>query len=169
MILVQLDRAIRDELQSVRRQASPPRARDRLEMVLLSSMAWSPVRIATHLGCCAPTVHNVLKDFLNRGIAVLFPRRTEPPPDLRRREQGFYSRSPPVRNSNESRSLRNSVPTPPHWSDLPDGHKHKTTYIEITLSDASESSARLGSETARTLRWLVTGFVWDTLEGIFDR
>ncbi len=87
MILIQLDEATRDELKSLRRQNLPPRVRDRLEMVLLSSVAWSPTRIATHLGYCAPTVRSVLKDFLDRGSAALFPRRTGPPPDLPRRQQ----------------------------------------------------------------------------------
>ena len=86
MILIQLDNVTRDELKSLRRQQLPPRARDRLEMVLLSSVAWSPARIATHLGYCAPTVRSVLKDFLARGTAALFPRRTGPPPDLQRRQ-----------------------------------------------------------------------------------
>jgi putative transposase len=53
---------------------------------MLSSVAWSPARIATHLGYCAPTVRNVLKDFLDRGTAALFPRRTGPPPDLQRHQ-----------------------------------------------------------------------------------
>src|SRR5208337_938511 len=87
MILIQLDEATRDELKALRRQELPPRVRDRLEMVLLSSVAWSPARIATHLGYCAPTVRSLLKDFLDRGTAALFPRRTGPPPDLQRREQ----------------------------------------------------------------------------------
>src|SRR5208337_933485 len=86
MILIQLDEATRHELKSLRRQELPPRVRDRLEMVLLSSVAWSPARIATHLGYCAPTVRSVLKDFLDRGTAALFPRRTGPPPDLQRRQ-----------------------------------------------------------------------------------
>jgi len=46
----------------------PPRVRDRLEMVLLSSVAWAPSRIASHLGCCTA---NVQKDFLSRGVAAL--------------------------------------------------------------------------------------------------
>jgi hypothetical protein len=87
MILIQLDEATRDELKSLRRRELPPRVRDRLEMVLLSSSAWSPARIATHLGYCAPTVRSVLKDFLARGTAALFPRRTGPSPDLQRRQQ----------------------------------------------------------------------------------
>ena len=86
MILIQLDEATRDELKSLRHQQLPPRVRDRLEMVLLSSGAGSPARIATHLGYCALTVRNVLKDFLDRGTAALFPRRTGPPPDLQRRQ-----------------------------------------------------------------------------------
>ena len=87
MILIQLDEATRDELKSFRRQPLPPRVRDRLEMVLLSSVAWSPARIAAHLGYCAPTVRGLLKDFRDRGTAALFPRRTGPPPDLQRRQQ----------------------------------------------------------------------------------
>jgi transposase len=87
MILIHLDDATRDELQSLRRQELPPRARDRLEMVTLSAVAWAPARIAAHLGYCTATVRAVLKDFLDRGTAALFPRRTGPPPDLRRRRQ----------------------------------------------------------------------------------
>ncbi len=87
MILIQLDEEIRDELKSLRRQPLPPRVRDRLEMVLLSSVAWSPARIAAHLGYCTPTVRSVLKDCLARGTAALFPRRPGPPPDLQRRQQ----------------------------------------------------------------------------------
>ena len=87
MILIQLDEATRDELKALRRQELPPRVRDRLEMVLLSSVAWSPDRIAAHLGYCAPTVRALLKDFLARGTAALFPRRTGPPPDVERRRQ----------------------------------------------------------------------------------
>jgi transposase len=87
MIFIQLDDTSRDELKSLRRQELPPRVRDRLEMVLLSSVAWSPARIAVHLGYCAPTVRTVLKDFRSRGTAALFPRRTGPLPDLQRRGQ----------------------------------------------------------------------------------
>jgi transposase len=87
MILIHLDEATRDELQSLRRQELPPRARDRLEMVTLSSVAWAPARIAAHLGYCTATVPAVLKDFLDRGAAALFPRRTGPPPDLKRRQE----------------------------------------------------------------------------------
>jgi transposase len=87
MILIRLDEATHDELQSLRRQELPPRARDRLEMVMLSSVAWAPARIAAPLGYCTATVRAVLKDFLARGAAALFPRRTGPPPDLKRRQE----------------------------------------------------------------------------------
>jgi transposase len=87
MILIHLDEATRDEIQSLRRQELPPRARDRLEMVTLSSVAWAPARIAAHLGYCTATVRAVLKDFLARGAAALFPRRTGPPPDRKRRQE----------------------------------------------------------------------------------
>ena len=87
MILIQLDQSARDELKSLRRQELRPKVRDRLEMILLSSVAWSPARIAAHLGYCAHTVRGLLKDFLARGTAALYPRRTGPPPDLPRRRQ----------------------------------------------------------------------------------
>jgi putative transposase len=87
MILIQLDEATRDELKSLRRTALPPRVRDRLEMVLLSSVAWSPARIAAHLGYCTATVRGLLKEFLARGTTALLPRRTGPPPDVQRRQQ----------------------------------------------------------------------------------
>jgi hypothetical protein len=85
MILVRLDEASRDELKSLRRIELPPRARDRLEMELLSSDAWAPSRIASHPVSCAATLRGVQKDYLSRGIAALHPRRTGPPPDRDRR------------------------------------------------------------------------------------
>jgi len=87
MILIQLDDATRSELNSLRRHPLAARVRDRLEMVLLSSVAWPPARIAAHLGYCTATVRGVLKDFLERGTAALYPRRTGPPPDLDRRRR----------------------------------------------------------------------------------
>jgi len=67
MILIHLDEATRDELQSLRRKELPPRARDRLEMVTLSSVAWPPARIAAHTGYCTAAVGAVLKHFLTGG------------------------------------------------------------------------------------------------------
>ncbi|WP_165220013.1 helix-turn-helix domain-containing protein [Aquisphaera insulae] len=86
MILVHLDEATRGELKSLRRTDLPPRVRDRLEMVLLSSVAWAPARIASHTGYCTATVRGVLKDFQARGVPSLHPKRTGPPPDHGRRE-----------------------------------------------------------------------------------
>src|SRR5262245_6020473 len=87
MILIHLDDATRDELKALRRTDLPARVRDRLEMVLLSDAGWSPPRIAGHLDYCTPTVRGLIKDFLARGIAALFPRRTGPPPDADRRRE----------------------------------------------------------------------------------
>lgn len=87
MILIRLDKSTRGELNRLRRQQLAARVRDRLEMVLLSSLAWAPARISAHLGYCTATVRGVLKDFLARGIAALYPKRTGPPPDRDRREQ----------------------------------------------------------------------------------
>jgi putative transposase len=87
MIRIHLDDATRDELQALRRTELPPRARDRLEMVCLADAGWSAPRIADHLGYCGHTVRGVLKDFLARGSAALYPRRPGPPPDAGRRRQ----------------------------------------------------------------------------------
>jgi putative transposase len=87
MIRIHLDDTTRDELQTLRRADLSTRARDRLEMVCLAGAGWSAPRIAAHLGYCGHTVRGVLKDFLCRGTAALFPRRTGPPPDAARRHQ----------------------------------------------------------------------------------
>ena len=78
MILIRLDEATRDELKALRRQELTPRVRDRLEMVLLSSVAWSPDRIAAHLGCCAPTVRALLTDFRPGGPLLSSPAAPVP-------------------------------------------------------------------------------------------
>ena len=85
MILIHLDDATRDRLNALRRNALPPKVRDRIEMIALSDAGWSAPRIAAHLGYCAHTVRGTLKDFLGRGTAALFPRPTGPTPDLARR------------------------------------------------------------------------------------
>jgi transposase len=85
MIRTLLDDTTRDRLNALRRTSLPAKARDRLEMIALSDAGWSPPRISAHLGYCAHTVRGILKDFLGRGTAALFPRRTGPPPDRVRR------------------------------------------------------------------------------------
>ena len=87
MIRIQLDDATRSELQSLRRTALPPVARDRLEMVLLSAAGWSPPRIATHLGRYPQTVRKLLHDFTRRGLPALYPSTTGPAPDAARRDR----------------------------------------------------------------------------------
>jgi hypothetical protein len=94
MILIRLDEATRDELQALHRQDLPSRARYRLEMVMLSAVAWAPARIAAHTGYCTATVGAVLKDFLDRGTAALFPHHTGPPPELSAGRPAAY-RMPP--------------------------------------------------------------------------
>jgi transposase len=54
-------------------------------MVTLSDAGWSPPRIAEHLGYCGQTVRDVLRAFLARGTAALYPFRTGPGPDDDRR------------------------------------------------------------------------------------
>ncbi len=87
MIRIQLDDAIRTELQALRRAALPPVTRDRLEMVLLSEAGWSPPRIAAHLRRYPQTVRNALNDFRRRGAPALYPDRPGPDPDHARRRR----------------------------------------------------------------------------------
>jgi transposase len=86
MIRLHLDDSTRQELQDLRRQALPPKARDRLEMVLLSAAGWPAPKIAAHAGYCPHTVRALLRDFQARGRAALLPRKTGPAPDRDRRD-----------------------------------------------------------------------------------
>jgi hypothetical protein len=70
----------------LRRTALPARVRDRLEIVLLSGVGWSPPRIARHLGCHPHTTRAVLKAFRDRGQTALWPDRPGPEPDEPRRQ-----------------------------------------------------------------------------------
>lgn len=87
MIRIQLDDTLRNELQALRRQNLPPKARDRLEMVLLCAAGWSAPRLAAHLGYCGHTVRAILHDFQQRGRDALYPKQTGPAPDQQRRQQ----------------------------------------------------------------------------------
>ena len=71
----------------MRAEGLPPKARDRLEMVLLADAGWPAARIAAHLGCNYRTALNVLKGFLQRGRDALIPRRRGPAPDAHRRDR----------------------------------------------------------------------------------
>jgi putative transposase len=87
MIHIQLDDTLRNDLQALRRQNLPPKARDRLEMVLLCATGWSAPRIAAHLGYCGHTVRAILHNFQQRGRDALYPKKTGPAPDQQRRQQ----------------------------------------------------------------------------------
>lgn len=87
MIRIHLDDTTRSALNTLRRSDLPAAARDRIEMVALSDVGWSPPRIATHLGYHPQTVRERLRDFLGRGLDSLFPRRPGPAPDLDRRRE----------------------------------------------------------------------------------
>ena len=87
MIRIMLDDATRDELQALRRTGLPAKVRDRIEMVSLSDAGWSPPRIAEHLGYHPQTVRDLLRAFLARGTAALYPFRSGPAPDAERRER----------------------------------------------------------------------------------
>ena len=87
MIRIHLDDATRDQLQRLAADRLPPKVRDRIEMVSLSDAGWSAPRIAAHLGYCAQTVRDLLRDFLARGTDALVPCRTGPAPDVDRRDR----------------------------------------------------------------------------------
>jgi putative transposase len=81
MIRTLLDDTTRKELQDLRRTDLSPKARDRLEAVLLSDAGWSPPRIAAHLGWHPHTARALLKDFRRRGPEALRPAKPGPAPD----------------------------------------------------------------------------------------
>ena len=85
MIRITLDDATRDDLRALRRVNLTSKVRDRIEMVTLSDAGWSPPRIAAHLGCHPQTVRDLLRAFLARGPAALYPFRSGPAPDLQHR------------------------------------------------------------------------------------
>lgn len=87
MIRTTLDEATRDELQHLRRTERSPKVRDRIEMVSLSDAGWSAPKIANRLGYHAQTVRDLLRAFLARGAAALYPSRSGPAPDTERFEQ----------------------------------------------------------------------------------
>ncbi|MFO0888225.1 MAG: IS630 family transposase [Isosphaeraceae bacterium] len=87
MIRTTLDQDTRDELRRLRRSERSPRVRDRIEMVGLSDSGWSAPRIAQHLGYNPQTVRDLLRAFLARGTAALYPSRGGPAPDAQRFEQ----------------------------------------------------------------------------------
>lgn len=87
MIRIHLDDTTRDQLRSLRRKALPPKVRDRIEMLSHADAGWSAPGIAVRLGHCGQTVRDLLKDFLERGIDALYPRRSGPAPDVGRRDR----------------------------------------------------------------------------------
>ena len=88
MIGVSLPPAQRAEVEGLRRDVTlSPSERDRVEMVLLSAVGWSPPRIARHLGYHPATVRTVLVGFGEAGPASLRRRPPGPPPDATRRAQ----------------------------------------------------------------------------------
>lgn len=84
MIRILLDNTTRDELRTLRRTDLTPRVRDRIEMVSLSDAGWSAPKIAAHLGYHPQAVRDLLRAFLARGTAALYPFRSGPVPDAER-------------------------------------------------------------------------------------
>ena len=87
MIRIHLEPFTRDELIALRRKPLPPKVRDRIEMLTLANAGWSAPKIAAHLGHCGQTARDLLKDFLERGLDALYPRRSGPAPDLHHRDR----------------------------------------------------------------------------------
>ena len=80
MIRIQLDDDTRDELQRLRRQDLPAKARDRLEMVLLSDAGWSPpASPPTSATTTAPSAERPQR-LPRPGPRRPVPRRPGPPP-----------------------------------------------------------------------------------------
>jgi putative transposase len=88
MYRVHLTPSERAALQTLRHDKTlVPLERDRVEMLLLSELGWSPPRIAAHLGACAKTVRLVVRGFSATGLASLRRKRPGPPPETARRAQ----------------------------------------------------------------------------------
>ena len=81
MIRIHLDESTRDELKALRHEDLPHKVRDRIEMVSLADAGWSAPKIAAHLGRHPQTVRDLLRDFRDRGVAALRPKRSGPAPD----------------------------------------------------------------------------------------
>jgi transposase len=64
-----------------------PRERDRLAMLRLSALGYSPPQIAARLNYHPETVRRLLKRVQREGIAAVRQRRTGPPPDAARHTQ----------------------------------------------------------------------------------
>jgi transposase len=77
----------RAELQAARHDPTlTPRERDRVEMLLLSAVGWSPPRIAGHFGCSVKPVHAVLDAYPLRGLSAVRRQRPGPKPQTARWE-----------------------------------------------------------------------------------
>ncbi len=88
MLRVTLSRTDEEALQTLYRDPGlTPLERDRLEILRLSAVGFSPPRIATHLNCHPETVRRLLKRVQQDGIAGVRQRRPGPPPDAVRRTQ----------------------------------------------------------------------------------
>jgi transposase len=87
MLRTTLTDSQRAELQALRRTDLPAVARDRLEVVLLSSAGWSPPRIAEHLDRHPHTVRAGLRGFATRGVKAFDPDAPGPDPGYARRAQ----------------------------------------------------------------------------------
>jgi putative transposase len=88
MLRITLTPDQRAAVQAARRDPTlTPLERDRVEMVLLSTMGWSPPAIAQHLDYHATTVRTALKRFAACGLPGLWHQQPGPPPNTARREQ----------------------------------------------------------------------------------
>jgi len=141
MIRTTLDNSTRDELQRLRRTERSPVVRDRVEMVGLSDAGWSAPKIAQHLGYNPQTVRDLLRAFLARGTAALYPSRRGPAPDTERFEQ--------VANA-----LRPLLERPRTWSSGQLSRALAEAGIELGPRQVRRYLRRMGAKYRRTAQTL---------------
>ena len=85
---VRLEPEERDRARSLSRSSDlSARARERLEMLLLSDGGWSPPRIGRHFDRHPDTVRRLVKDYQARSRAALHAESPGPEPDSERRAE----------------------------------------------------------------------------------
>jgi len=141
MIRTTLDEATRDELQRLRRTERSPKVRDRIEMIGLSDAGWSAPKIAEHLGYHPQTVRDLLRAFLARGTAALYPFRSGPTPDTERSEQ-------------VTTALRELLQEPRTWTSRQLGRALAERGIELGSRQVRRYLKRMGAKYRRTAQTL---------------
>lgn len=143
MLRTSLTDSQRAELQALRRTDLPAVARDRLEMVLMSAAAWSPPKIAEHLGRHPHTVRAALKGFAARGMAALYPGAPGPDPDHDRRATvtGTLSELLGQDRTWTARQLAEAL-----GSDIGIGHRQTRRYLALLKAGYRRTGQTVGHE-----------------------